>query len=92
MTSNKYNTVKQSWGSVKFWCELGPLTVQILIEEIHTQPGISKTNSPPAGYLSTTDLSYSKDVTNEPGHAETVQLLIKEIHTQPGISKTNSPS
>ncbi len=46
----------------------------------------------PVRYLSTTDLPYSKDVINEPGHAETVQLLIEEIHTQPGISKTNSPS
>jgi hypothetical protein len=36
----------------------------------------------PARYLSKTDLPYSKDVINEPGHAETVQLLIEELHTQ----------
>ncbi len=36
----------------------------------------------PARYLSTTALPYSKDVINEPGHAETVQLLIEELHTQ----------
>jgi|LakMenEpi03Aug12_release.lakeMendotaPanAssembly.Ray.scaffolds.fasta_scaffold1861977_1 hypothetical protein len=37
-------------------------TVQLFIEELHTQPGISKTNSSPAGYLTTIDLPYSKDV------------------------------